>query len=65
LSQSNSRAKELGADTVVLAIGFQANSHLYELLVKRFDCTYAIGDCRQPKNIMQAVWDAYEVSRAI
>jgi 2-enoate reductase len=65
LSQSNSRARELQADTVVLSIGLQANSHLYELLAKRFDCIYALGDCRQPKNIMQAVWDAYEVSRSI
>jgi 2-enoate reductase len=65
LSQSNSRVRELQADTVVLSIGFQANSDLYELLAKRFDCIYALGDCRQPKNIMQAVWDAYEVSRSI
>jgi 2-enoate reductase len=65
LSQSNSRLRELRASTVVLSIGLQPNSHLYELLAERFDCVYALGDCRQPKNVMQAVWDAYEVSRSI
>ena len=26
---------------------------------------YCIGDCREPRNVMHAVWDAYAVARFI
>ena len=55
----------LDADTVINAVGYRTNDELYEgvkLLPKE---TYNLGDSRQVKNIMYAVWDAYEVAKNI
>lgn len=56
----------LQADTVVLAPGLRSDQDLYFAL--RDDNllnVYLIGDARKPRNIMSAIWDAYEVARAI
>jgi 2-enoate reductase len=53
------------ADTVVLAAGMAADEALYQQLCQRFDSVYAIGDCRKARNVMNAIWDAYEVARSI
>jgi pyruvate/2-oxoglutarate dehydrogenase complex dihydrolipoamide dehydrogenase (E3) component len=51
----------LDADTVILAVGFTPDAGLYHEM-QDADEIYAIGDCRQFKNVHQAVWDAYEVA---
>ena len=53
------------ADTIVLALGFRADRELYGALRDKVENLYAVGDCREPRNIMGAVWDAYEVSRMV
>ena len=63
--QQDFRMREVTADTVVLAMGMAADRQLYDNLAERLDCVYALGDCREPKNIMNAVWDAYEIARTI
>lgn len=55
---------EVRADTVVLAVGFRPDDDLYQQM-QDADELYAIGDCRQFKNVHQAVWDAYEVANHI
>lgn len=50
---------------MVLAVGFKADDKLYERLRSKVDRLYKIGDCHNPLNIMNAVWDGYEVGRAI
>ena len=63
--RGNAQPVEVMATTIVLAVGMTAERRLYEDLSQRLNCVYAIGDCREPKNIMNAVWDAYEIARAI
>jgi 2-enoate reductase len=53
------------ADTVVLSIGMTSNGELADDIEKTGTPSYRIGDCREPKNIMNAVWDAYEIARFI
>jgi 2-enoate reductase len=53
------------ADTVVLQLGLKAEDTLYAELQTKVPNCYAIGDCQQPRNIMAAIWDAYEVARVI
>ena len=53
------------ADTVVLAMGMTPNRLLADRLYNEIDRVYRIGDCREPRNIMNAVWDAYEIARYI
>jgi 2-enoate reductase len=57
--------KTLKADTIVLATGLKADNTLAEDLTGRFSQLYVIGDCQDPRNIMGAIWDGYEVGRTI
>ena len=55
----------LNADTLVLSVGLTSNRELYETLAGKIPNLYLIGDVRETRNIMGAIWDAYEVVRTI
>ena len=52
---------ELEADTIILSIGFVPDQELYMQMQDAAEI-YAIGDCRQTKNVHRAIWDAFEVA---
>ncbi len=53
------------ADTVVLAVGLKPDRKLYQSLKGQIRDLYVIGDSRKAQNIMNSIWDAYEVARMI
>lgn len=53
------------ADTVILAVGYKSDKHLYEEVKHDVNKLYVVGDSRQVKNIMYAIWDGYEIARSI
>ena len=55
----------LKTDTVVLAVGLAPDQDLYRDLQGKIHNLYLIGDSRQARNIMGAIWDAYEVARTV
>jgi len=55
----------LPADTIVVAAGLSPEQGLYSALQGRHSDLHLIGDARTAKNIMNAIWDAYEVARSI
>ena len=55
---------EIKADAVALAVGFTSQQSLFDEM-QDADEIYAVGDCRQFKNVHQAIWDAYEVANHI
>jgi 2-enoate reductase len=61
----DSRKETLPADTIIIAVGLQPEQGIYRLLHGNLTNLYLIGDAREAKNIMNAIWDAYEVARAI
>jgi len=63
--QNCEKSFELNADTVINAVGYKVNDTLYESIKMFPKETYNLGDSRQVKNIMYAIWDAYEVARNI
>ncbi|SFG09979.1 2-enoate reductase [Planifilum fulgidum] len=65
LVQADGEEKEIEADTVVLAIGFNPDKTLYEELKHDFAEIHRIGDARRVANIMYAIWDAYEVASTL
>jgi 2-enoate reductase len=65
VSGNGSGKKLIEADNVVLASGLESDNALYKELTGKVARLYAIGDCREPRNIMGAVWDAYELGRTI
>ena len=65
LSVTGGENKYLKADTVVLAVGMKPVKGLADELDTQMVNAYRIGDCRSPRNVMNAVWDAYEVARQL
>ena len=65
LLDASAREKSLDANTVVVSMGLKPERALYRSLVGKTPNLYLIGDAREARNIMGAVWDAYEVARAI
>jgi 2-enoate reductase len=57
--------RTLPAESVVLAAGLLPENGLYQALSQRLPRVYAPGDGREPRNIMGAVWDGYEVGRLL
>jgi len=52
------------ADTVIAAVGYKEDDHLYNELKNELDVpVYNVGDSRKVHNIMYAIWDAYEIAR--
>ena len=49
----------------VLALGYRADTTLYDALYRRYPEVYNIGDSRQFKDIMQGIEDAFEVASLI
>ena len=59
------RKTTIAADTLVAAVGLEPEQEAYKMLRGQMPDLYIIGDARETRNIMSAVWDAYEVARAI
>jgi 2-enoate reductase len=57
--------KTIKADTIVIATGLKSDDGLYQALKGRFSTVYTVGDCREPRNIMGAIWDGFEVGRTL
>ncbi|MFC2039515.1 FAD-dependent oxidoreductase, partial [Chloroflexota bacterium] len=56
---------DLKADTVVLAVGLKPEESLARALEGKMSEIQCIGDCQEPRKIMDAVWGAYHVARVI
>ena len=65
LKEHSSREERLACDTAVLSLGFRPDRRLYESLIGSVPGLYLVGDAREARNIMGAIWDAYEVGRSI
>ncbi|KGK88530.1 FAD-dependent oxidoreductase [Clostridium sp. HMP27] len=57
--------KEIPADTVITSVGYSQNNALYNSLNDSDKVLYNIGDSREVHNIMNAIWNGYEVGRGI
>lgn len=55
----------ISADTIVLAIGYKPERELYRSIMVHHPDLYLIGDANEVRNIMYAIWDAYEVARNV
>jgi 2-enoate reductase len=51
-------------DTVALALGLEPRRELYESLMGEFAELYAIGDCKKPGKMLNAIWDGYNIGRS-
>lgn len=54
---------EVLADHIVVSVGYISENSLYEKM--KGDHVYLIGDAKQPANVMESVWAAYETAMDI
>jgi hypothetical protein len=52
------------AETVIIGMGLRADHSLAEALADQPD-VYTIGDCVEPREAMDAVWEGFEVGRTV
>jgi 2-enoate reductase len=52
---------EIPADHIVVSVGYIPNDSLYEQI--KGEHVYLIGDAKQPTNVMDAIWAAYDRAR--
>jgi 2-enoate reductase len=53
------------ADTIIFSVGYRSNNSLYSKVENLADEVYLLGDAKNVRNIMFAIWDAYEIARQI
>ena len=63
LVSHNFERQHVPADTVGISVGLHSERKLYNEVVGKMPDLYLIGDAREPRNVMGAIWDAYEVAR--
>ncbi|MBN1189372.1 MAG: FAD-dependent oxidoreductase [Dehalococcoidales bacterium] len=63
--KSDGHVESLYSDTVVVAAGLQPDNRLFQSLSGKIARLYSAGDCVQPRNIMGAIWDGFEIGRSI
>ena len=53
------------ADTLVLAVGMKTQRELLDNLEGKVPSAHAIGDCVEPRNILNAIWEACRIAQHI
>ena len=62
--KSGDKVWDVPCDTLITCVGYRANNALYNELAKESMVPlYNIGDSNKVRNIMAAIWDAYELGR--
>jgi 2,4-dienoyl-CoA reductase (NADPH2) len=57
--------KSLEADSIIIALPFQPNPDLFKSLQAKVPELYAIGDCKEPHLMVQAIADGWEIGSTI
>ncbi len=63
--EADGSRRELKADSVVLALGFETESTLRDSLEGKVPELFAIGDYAEPRKILHAMWEGFHASRII
>lgn len=53
--------EEISASEVIIALGYRSERTLYHAIMTKAKDIYNIGDSSHPKDIMEGIWDAYEL----
>ncbi len=52
-------------DNIIVCVGLRSEDSLYNILSKDFTEVYKIGDCKEPRKILDAIWDGYYIGNSI
>jgi 2-enoate reductase len=57
--------EDLKADTIVLAVGLKPKADLIDSLTEQAPEVYLIGDCSEPRKVIQAIREGFRLARCI
>jgi len=58
--------KELVTDTVVVSCGMESHGNKLQTAIQdRVPELYTIGDCVEPRKIINAIWEGFRIARFI
>jgi 2-enoate reductase len=55
--------KNIKADTIMIAIGYQSQKSLFDSMMDSSKIVYNVGDSLKVRNIMNTIWDANQLAR--
>ena len=61
LIKEKNSLKELDTESVILALGYRSDASLYHEIAASVKEIYNVGDSKHPKDIMEGIWDAYNL----
>jgi 2-enoate reductase len=65
IADTDGQEKTIKADTIVVAVGHEANDELFNELQKKIPEVYRVGDCSQPRRIIDAIEDSYRLALSV
>jgi thioredoxin reductase len=65
ITNKDGKEQIIAADTVILAVGAKPNTELLSSIKDMIGEVYPVGDCVEPRNIMEAMTDGYRAGLAI
>lgn len=65
IKKDKGKSRFIEADNIILATGFVSKKELYEESKDRFDAVYCVGDCAQPRKIIDAIQEAALIANSI
>jgi 2,4-dienoyl-CoA reductase-like NADH-dependent reductase (Old Yellow Enzyme family)/thioredoxin reductase len=65
VSTADGKKETIPADTVIIAVGYEANDRLYKALEGKVSEIYCIGNSAKPRRILEAVSEGYRTGLAL
>jgi 2,4-dienoyl-CoA reductase-like NADH-dependent reductase (Old Yellow Enzyme family)/thioredoxin reductase len=65
VTTAEGKKETIPADTVIIAVGYKADDHLYKALEGKVPEIYCIGDSSEPRRILEATSEGYRTGLAL
>jgi thioredoxin reductase len=65
INTAEGKKETIPADTVIIAVGYEANDRLYKALEGKVPEIYCIGNSAKPRRIFEAVNEGYRTGLAL
>ena len=65
ISDKHDKKRRLATDSVVVAVGLEPQTEFWEALRDNVADLYAIGDCVEPRKVIDAIWEGFRIARLI
>jgi 2-enoate reductase len=65
VSTADGKQETIPADTVIIAVGYRSNDSLYKALKGKVPEIYCIGNSAEPRRILEATREGYQIGQAL